>query len=300
MPLSLNPASLFSRTVRNRIGARTLGSNPMQAILQGGKQIVRHNIGGSFKGFLVGLVFSSIPTLTWSLSGLWELFTTATLELYYFDWNIPDDTLDQQAQAQWEAYGGILGGTAGSAIGFFACGVVPASSIMAFNEDLGRYVLREVGEEAFEEVTAQFSLALRMSIRNLARQTFGWLYKGARRWLKDPSNPVGNILFGGRANQVRETWGEANAPSWSFAQAVEEQVERIPSRFWQNFTEELIDEAIDSCIEAGYVLTGSIDTYWARQREAQIMLEPAQRVVEITPNRDNERETIVLAGPEPE
>ncbi len=228
------------------------------------------------------------------------MFTSAAIELYYFDWNIPDDQIDRQAKNRWTAYGGILGGTAGNALGFFACGIVPATSLFAFDERLASYVLREVSEEAFEELTFEIAYVIRLSLRNLARQTAGWMYKGARRWLKDPKNPIGGLLFGGRADEVREKWGEANSGSWSFAQAVEENIEKIPSTFWQNFTEELIDEAIDACIEAGYVVANSIEGYYAQQKLAQVLSNERQRVVEVTPNRQNEAEKFVLAGPESE
>lgn len=298
MAFSLNINSLFSRSVREAIGERTLKTNPLQNVLVNGKNAVRVAIGGSFNGFLVGLAFSTIPSLTWGLSGLWAMFTSASLELYYFDWNQPDDQIDQAAKQQWQQYGSLLGGLSGNAFGYFACGVVPATSMAVFNRDLAVYVLREVGEEAFEELTSQFSYALQQTVRNLARQSFGWLYKGARRWLKDPNNPVGDLIFGGRAAEVREKWGAANAPSWSFAQEVDEKVEKIPSQFWQNFTEEFIEEAIDACIEAGYVVANAAESFYARQRMSEVFSKEKSRVIEVTPNKDNDREKLILAGPE--
>lgn len=300
MGFTLTAGQLFSRQIRLGIGSRTTGGNPIQRLFQKGKELVNVAIGGNLKGFLVGFALSQIPSMLFSLSNLWSMFTSAAIELYYFDWNIPDDQIDQQAKNRWSAYGGILGGTAGNALGFFACGIVPATSLFAFDERLASYVLREVSEEAFEELTFELAYVLRLSFRNLTRQTAGWLYKGARRWLKDPSNPIGGLLFGANADNVRKTWGEKNAPSWSFAQAVDEKVEKIPNQFWQNFTEELIEEAIDACIEAGYVVANSIEGYYAQQKLAQTLSNERQRVVEVTPNRQNDAETFVLAGPESE
>lgn len=298
MAFSLNPSSLYSRVVRSRIGARAFNSNPMKSLRQGGKLVKQYAIGGSFKGYLIGFIMSQIPNLTWSLSGLWSLFTSSAIELYYFNWNQPDDAIDRQAKARWMMYGSLLGGTAGNAIGFFACGVVPASSLMVFNEDLGVYVLREVGEEAFEELTFNLSYALRLSVRNLARQSFSWLYKGARRWLRDPENKTLNVLFPGRAEEIKAKWGESGSQVWSFAQEVDEQIERIPSTFWQNFTEELIEESIDACIEAGYVVSNSVESFYARQRLSERFTQSPERVIEVQPNRDNDLEKITLAGPE--
>jgi hypothetical protein len=298
MGLSMTLGGLFSRVTRSKIGARTLNSNFLKKTFSAGREIVTTAIGGSWKGFLIGGLMSAIPSLTWSLSGLWSLFVDASLELYYFDWNVPDDRIDQQAKQRWQIYGSLLGGTAGSAIGFAVCGIVPASSLYLFNEELAQYVLKEVGEEAFEELTFNFAYALRLSVRNLTRQTFGWMYKGARRWLKDENNPVGRLIFGDRIDEVRKTWGASDAPSWSFAQAVDERIEKIPNQFWQNFTEELIEEAIDACIEAGYVVANSAESFYARQRLAETWTKEPARVVEVQPNRANEEEKIILAGPE--
>ncbi|MBW4486099.1 MAG: hypothetical protein KME14_26550 [Tildeniella torsiva UHER 1998/13D] len=300
MGFTLTTAQLYSRATRLQVGARSGAKGFLEKIFQAGKQIANYFTWGNLRGFLIGAALAQIPTLVFSLSNLWSMFTSAAIELYYFDWNIPDDRIDQQAKARWSAYGGILGGTAGNALGFFACGIVPATSLFAFDERLASYVLREVSEEAFEELTFEIAYVIRMSLRNLARQTAGWMYKGARRWLKDPKNPIGGLLFGGRADEVREKWGASNSESWSFAQAVEERVEKIPSTFWQNFTEELIEEAIDACIEAGYVVANSIEGYYAQQKLGQTLSNERQRVVEVTPNRQNESEKFVLAGPESE
>lgn len=300
MGITLTSNQLFSRGIRLQVGNRGGAGGFLDKIVNAGRQIASVFTWGNLRGFLIGAALAQIPSLVFSLTSLWTMFTSTALELYYFDWNIPDDQIDQAAKTRWSAYGGILGGTAGNALGFFACGIVPATSLFALDERLASYVLREVSEEAFEELTFELAYVLRLSFRNLTRQTAGWLYKGARRWLKDPENPIGGLLFGENAANVRKTWGEANAPSWSFAQAVETKIEKIPSQFWQNFTEELIESAIDACIEAGYVVANSVEGYYAQQKLAQALAQEAQRVVEVTPNRDNDAEKFVLAGPESE
>lgn len=300
MPIVLLPQELYSRRadLLNRLTGA--GGQLIDAVREIGGKVLKALTWGNLRGFLVGAILAQLPNMFWSLTNLWSMFTSAAIDLYYFDWNQPDDQIDAQARQRWSQFGGILGGTAGQAIGYFACGIVPASSLMAFDERLALHVLRDVGEEAWEDLRYQFSYALRLSIRNMTRQTANWLYKGARRWLKEPGNPFARALFGGRADEVQRTWGEANAQPWTFANQVEERIERIPSQFWQNFTEELIEEAIDSCIEAGYVVAQSIEGYYADQRAAQALALANSKVIEITPNKANESEKIILAGPEPE
>ena len=298
MSIRLVADQLYSRrpTLINRLTGA--GGQLIDAVKEVGGRVLKSLTWGNLRGFLVGAILAQLPNMFWSLTNLWATFTTAALELYYFDWNTPDSQLDAQAKQVWNQFGGILGGTAGQAIGYFACGIVPGSSLMAFDERLAMHVLRDVGEEAWEDLSYQFSYALRLSIRNMTRQTANWLYKGARRWLKQPGNPFAYALFGSRTAEVQAAWGESNGQSWSFAQAVEERIEEIPSTFWQNFTEELIEEAIDSCIEAGYIVTQSIESYYAAQKAAQALEAANHKIVEITPNKANDAEKIVLAGPE--
>lgn len=300
MPIVLLPQQLYSRRADLLDRITGAGGRLIDAVKEVGGRLLKAITWGNLRGFLVGAILAQLPGMFWSLTNLWSMFTSAAIELYYFDWNQPDAALDAQAKNSWMQFSNILGGTAGQAIGYFACGVVPASSLMAFDERLAVHVLREVGEEAWEELRYQFAFALQLSIRNLTRQTANWLYKGARRWLKEPGNPFARALFGGRTEEVQQKWGEAQAQPWSFAIEVEERIERIPSTFWQNFTESMIEEAIDSCIEAGYVVAQSIEGYYADRRAAQAVTVPAQKVVEIQPNRGNDAEKIVLAGPEPE
>lgn len=300
MPITLTSAQLYSRRgdLINRLTGA--GGRLVDAVKEVGGRVAKALTWGNLRGFLVGAILAQIPQMFFSLTNLWTMFTSAAINLYYFDWNAPDSRLDAQAKQSWQVFGSLLGGTAGQALGYFACGIVPGSSLMAFDERLAMHVLREVGQEAFEELSYQFSYALQLTMRNLARQSAHWLYKGARRWLKEPGNPFARALFGSRTEQVQQQWGAENAQSWSFAMEVEEQVERIPSQFWQNFTEEMIEEFIDSCIEAGYVVAQSIEGYYAERKAAEALQAANHKIVEITPNKSNDAEKIVLAGPEAE
>lgn len=297
MAINLDPANLFSRSVRANTAGRNFRVNPTSSTLVNGKPQILWNISNHFQGFATGLVLSSLPFITWSITTLWELVVQTATVVWYFDWNAPDDQLDRQAQQQWNAYGSIVGSAVGNTIGWLACGVLPATSMFAFNEGMAAYVLREVGEEAYEELIFNVASTIRFALRNLVQQGFLYTYQNVRRWLKNPDNPILDTIFPNRANEIRSTWGEADAPQFTFAQAVEERIEQIPSQFWRNFVEEAIDEAFDACVEAGYVVTSSVDGFLAQQRIAQAQANRS-RVVEVTPNRANDREKLILAGPE--
>ncbi|ESA37863.1 gliding motility protein [Leptolyngbya sp. Heron Island J] len=296
MGISLNAATLFSRVnARTRQFSRGLfqagGGLSAAGAAAGSLSLVNH-----LKGFAVGAVLQAIPSMIWSFSSLWTLFFQSTLQIFSFDWNRPDEALDQQVRNQWTAYGSVLGSVTGSTIGYLACGVLPATSLFAIDERMALYVTQQVGEEFIDEFIGQAAFAIRLAARNLVQQGAFDVYKNVRRWLKEDSNPILNTILGSqRAEEIKATWGEQSANPFTIYGAIDEQVERIPSAFWRNFTEEMIEEVFDSCIEAGYVVAYSLDGWFAQQRMAQ---QEAERVVEVQPDRTNDREKIVLAGPE--
>lgn len=296
MGLSFNTSSLFSRVnsrTRQFSSGLFKGSGGLSDLgaTAGSLSLVNH-----LKGFALGAALQAIPSMIWSFSSLWTLFFQSTLQVFTFDWNRPDDQLDQQIKGQWNAYGSILGSVAGSTIGYLACGVLPTTSLFAIDERMAMYVAKEVGEEFIDEFIGQASMAIRMGARNLVQQGAFEVYKNTRRWLKQDNNPMLNLIVGEeRAQHIKATWGEQGSNPFTIYGAIDEQVEKIPSDFWRNFTEEMIDEVFDSCIEAGYVVAYSLDGWFAQQKMAQ---SEADRVVEVQPDRTNDREKIVIAGPE--
>jgi hypothetical protein len=295
MGLSFSAADLLSRLNRK---AKTLATSPVGKNLVNGVIQNQVSFANYMKGFAISTALSAIPHLVWSITAVWDLFVQAALFVYYFDWNIPDSSLDAMATSQWRSYAGLLGGSVGNTLGWLGCGVLPATSIMAVNESMGAYVLREVGTEAFEEFTFNVAYVLRFTLTTLAQQGFYQSYKNIRKWLKDDSNPFLDRMFPGRANDIRQNWGASDSDSFTFAGEVEERIEKIPSEFWRNFTEELVEEAFDACIEAGYVVANSIDGYLAQQKLANRLDNDRLRVVEVKPDRSNDRETVIIAGPE--
>ncbi|MEM7063811.1 MAG: hypothetical protein AAF572_11685 [Cyanobacteria bacterium P01_B01_bin.77] len=296
MSLSFDAGSLFSRVNKrtrqfsSEIFKSSGGLGALGAAA-GSMSLINH-----LKGFALGAALQAIPSMIWSFSSLWNLFFQTTLQVFTFDWNRPDDQLDQQIKGQWNAYGAVLGSVAGSTIGYLACGVLPATSLFAIDERMAMYVAQQVGEEFLDEFIGQAAYAIRLGARNLVQQGAFEVYKNTRRWLKQDNNSMLNLIVGeDRAQEIKAKWGEQNAQPFTIYGAIDEQVDKIPSQFWRNFTEEMIDEVFDSCIEAGYVVAYSLDGWFAQQKMAQA---EAERVVEVQPDKTNTREKIIIAGPE--
>lgn len=298
MGLSITEGELTSRVVRKAIGIRKI--NPLQAstkdqddkgnffgwLWSGAKKLI---------GFLVRAAFGAIRL---TLTALWSAIHSTVDFIFNFNWNITDEQLDQQIKARFDAIGGILGGAVGNAIGWISCGVLPGAAVFAFNEAMGAYILRQVGEEFLEEISGHISAIIHFSFRAAAQSLFAWSFKNVRKWLKQPNNVFAQALFGDRYADVMAVWGKKNSPSYTFSDAIDERIEKIPNVFWRNFVSEAREEAWDACIEAGYVVAQSAESFMAAQKLQQQQVLGPQRTVEITPNRQSEHERIILTGSE--
>jgi hypothetical protein len=246
-----------------------------------------------FVGFLVSGVIS---LLSFSWTKLWGWIVGGVTFVANFDWNLTDESIDKQIQGLWDSFGGILGSAVGRAIGWIGCGLVPAAVIMTFNESLATHLLKEVGEQAINEMLDAATEVIQAGFRMGVQASFLWLYKNVRRALKDPNNPFGMALRGVVGATNVENWGKGE--SWTIASAIENAIESIPNTFLRNFVEEAWEEGTEACIEAGYAIAGGIDSFLAEQAIANNNILGTERIVEITPDRTVPGERIVLSGRE--
>lgn len=246
-----------------------------------------------FVGFLVSGV---VQLISFSWTKLWSWIVGGTQFIANFNWNISDESIDKQIEGLWNAFGGVLGGAVGRAIGWIGCGLVPAAAIMTFNEALATHLLKEVGEQALDELLDAASEVIQAGFRMGVQASFLWLYKNIRGALKDPANPLGIALRGLFGSEKIDKWGTGE--SWTIAGAIENAIESIPNTFLRNFVEEAWEEGTEACIEAGYAVAGGIDAWLAMQKVANNSVLGVDRTIEITPDRSVPDERIVLSGPE--
>lgn len=248
---------------------------------------------------LGGFLFAAAgKLLSFSLTSLWGWFTSTLQFIWNFNWNATDKDIDTQIQAKWDALGSMLGGTLGNFFGFIGCGVLPAATIFAFNEPLGAYIMANVLEEMKEEFLDNLSSLVRYTFISTTQTIMLASFKTARKFIKSNSAFFQRVL-GGNTEKALKAWGSEGSKPWSFALKVEEAVETIPSTFVKNFIEEFLEEAWEGCVEAGYVVANSIDSYMAAEKFKQQKLPVLGKTkyVEIKPNRSNDEQKIVLAGP---
>lgn len=265
-----------------------------------GPRVITAFAAGSLRvgaGLLARRVITAL-VLQFSFTALWGTIVSTAQFIWNFNWAATDAQLDQQIQGRYNAIGAILGGTLGNAVGWLACGLAPGATIFAFNPAMGAYVLKEVGEEAAEELAANVAALARLTVQSALQTALIGFYKNARRWFFSENNALAQALLGPNYAKARQEYLQGNAKPFTFAQAVEDRIEAIPNLFIRNFIEEFLEEAWEGCVEAGFVLANSVESFLALQKFQQEQALGKERVVEITPDRSVEKEKIVLAGPE--
>ncbi len=300
MPISLRVSELSSRTERQKVGERTI--NPMSDSSppdQGGiAGIVTSFIKGiaGLGGFLVSKI-TGFFSFSWTK--FWGFIVQAKQYIWNFNWNATDAQLDTEINNRFKQLAIQLGGATGNALGWLFCGVVPAATIMAFNEPLGAYALKAVTEEGLEELADNFGALFKQLYIQGTIAVATWAYKSVRKVIKSNAKFVGKI-FGAKIEYALQAWGEKDSKPWSFAMSYENALEKIPNATLREAVEEFGEEFDEACTEAGYVIANSVDTFYAQKmlEKQQFPLLGEVRYVEITPNRNLPDNKIILGGDE--
>lgn len=293
MPLNINLGSLASRVVRSTITASTGGTrkfslNGLSTSTSGGIVSFIWNGFARFGGFLLGKVISLLfSALIFSFTALWGILIAAFHYVWTFNWNATDAQLDAAIKQGFVQLAGTFGATLGNALGYIVCGAIPGLLTATFNEPLAVHMLEEIGDEAADEIASNLANLIKQTGMQLVKMTMAWLYKNTRAFFRSgAANTTRKLIQSGAISQNTIDKAKASKDQpWSFAIAFNNLVESIPNQALQNFVEEFFDEFSDACIESGYIIAGSLDTFFASQRLANINFFGGTETIEIYPNR---------------
>ncbi|MEH2130125.1 MAG: hypothetical protein V7K86_05600 [Nostoc sp.] len=295
--------ALESRLVRTEIGERVVQG--LELTSQSGGDSVFDKagkfLGGllSLDGFVVSKIFGLVA-FDWN--GFWGwLFSTAT-SIFNFNWNASDEELDAPIKAGFTQLAGTLGQTLGQVVGYTACGFLPGVVIFSFNEALGTQVLTKVSEKFVEGFFQNLGLLLTQALQVGVQALIVGTYKNVRKIIKSTSSFIKSNFGGSALTNAIDAWGSANSKPWSFAGEVKKFEEFVFGKEGAKaiFGQQLIQQATQSCIEAGYVVTNSVDSALAQQALANEVINVLgqEKYVEITPNKSVPTETIIIGGQE--
>lgn len=231
-------------------------------------------------------ILSGIFTFSWSK--FWASCTSAVRFVLNFNFNATDADLDAQIKQAEIALAAAKGSLAGQSLGFAICGFLPTATIAVFNEPLALYMLKELGEEAAEEIAASLATLVTLQIQQAARMAFVALFKNYRTLLRGAAVGFaqGLVNIGVLTQEsVDKANKERNKP-WSIAGALEQSIDSIEDPALQAYAEELWDEFGESCIEAGFIVASGADSFYAQQRIANESMFGSEHTIEIELNRN--------------
>lgn len=178
--------------------------------------------------------------------------------IYNFNWQISDKQIDTQINQAYDAIFETFGEAVGSSLGYLVCGGLPGMVAFAFSPAVAALVMADLTEEATEELFENLSIiangVFAITLGVVALKSF----KSARRYLKRPDNPFYQILVKQVGKKNLEKWGNEGNEPLVFSQKVEDKIESIKDVKLKNFVEGLYEGFVDSCVEAGYIVSNRV------------------------------------------
>lgn len=276
----LNRDSLASKVVREIIGERVvnLAEEYTGGDNNGGGLISQiFNLSSRLVGFVVSAVLSGIG---WGLSSLWDIAVEAYFEIKYFDWAQTDAEIKTDLAANDALIAGAFGRLAGTGL-VWLTGIGLAVGLSFKFPVVASRVALAIAEEGGQEI--------RSALTNLI--------------IASRTAAIRSALLGGLLTARKlELFGlkpviNAQKP-WTFADEIEKKIEALPSAGLRAFVSQFGDAVEDSIIEMGYVISFTLDDYYAAQRFTSQAMLGVERTIELTPNIAVPDERIILEAPQ--
>lgn len=292
MPLALNLSNFSSRRIRTASvagGVRRIATTgtAQQGELEGFAAV--WDITKKFGASLMSFAFAAIAhLLKFDFQKLWGQIVSGALFIWNFNWNITDAQIDDQIKQAEIALAAQQGTLRGQALGRVICGIVPAIGVAVFNQPLALYMMRELGEDSADEIASNLATLVSLQFQQTSRVAFFTLFKNHRTLFRGAAKGFADAMVRlGQFNQadVDKMNKKRNQP-WSFSNAKDEQIEGIKNPVDRAYWESLWDEFQDSCIEAGFIIAGAADGFFAQQKMANQSQFGTERIIEIEPMRN--------------
>lgn len=273
----LDRDSLASKVVREIIGEQVVNLTEQYESQTGGILSQIFNLGVRLTGFLVKAVLSGIG---WTLSSLWDVVVEAYFEIKYFDWNQTDAEIKSDLAQNSANIAGAFGRLAGTGLVWLAGVGVSVGLSFQFPVVASRVALA-IAEEGGQEIRSALVNLIVVSRQAAIRSMLLGGLLTARKLELFGLKPVVN----------------AQKP-WTFAQEIETKIEALPSAALRSFVSQFGEAVEDSIIEMGYVISFTLDDYFASQRFAAQSMLGAERTIELTPDVAVANERIIIESPQ--
>lgn len=281
MALTFAVESLRSRTTSAAIQAKRTASTALKGAKGWLAKLAKMG------GWLVGKI---VKYFNLDFSRLWDMIVQGYFALKYFDWNATDEALNKQMEANNKRIAVAAAQTIGTYLGWGA--------VRLANFFLGRFLGSKAKQTAAKIKVPVLSARVGLA---LAEEGNEEVASEVRRFLSvtagaQISNGFIAFILAARKNHwfglESITKPQSNG---SIAQKIEEKIEKLPE-FWRQPVEELIESFEEAIVEAGYVISYTIDDHVAAMRYATQTSQGPDRTIEITPEGSEEK--LVFAGPQ--
>lgn len=230
-------------------------------------KLARFIISSAIRFFAIKLVFSQ----------LWEILVEKYFELKNFDWNQMDSDIQNQIKSNNEQIAGAAGSLFGSGLVWTVSAVIAGKLIGRYPVLAGKIAL-ELADEGKSEITGQLNNFFIVARNSLITN-----------WILSTFLTIRKLRLFGLAPVTTEK------KPWTIAEnVVDSFIDYFFSGVSEAFVRQALEQIEESLIEVGYVISLTIDDFYAAQKAAQ--QDEPERTIIITPNRETESEQLVLTG----
>lgn len=287
-------------TTSNNAGLRRFATDGTNKVIQEGAEESFWDGLKRFGGSLLSVATWQPPWLRFSFSSLWSMIVGTTQSLLHFNWNATDAELDAQIKQAEIAIAAARGAARGAFAGYLICGIAPTAAIAVVNEALAVYTLAKLGEEAADEIMSSVATLIQLQLRKEVKSAFFTIFKNYRGILRPAAIGFAQILqrIGAIDQESVDKANKKKNEPWTIAGTFEDTEDRIVDPAMQAEYEEFWEEFGESCIEAGYIVAGSLDEWFlqqaivddAKKQNDHVVLMSPSGAINTTANNVNDEE----------
>jgi hypothetical protein len=195
--------------------------------------------------------------------------------LYNFNFNISETEIKAQINAAWVRIAGLTGSGLGKTIGTISAGALGyGACLVIFPGPVAALLGRKIASELLLQLAGELGLIIKLIFVAAFQAASLWLYGKVKQAIKgsDKSFIAKLKKKGFDSGQIAKAMAERDKP-WSLRGKVEEFKEFLGGNndAQKAFAENLIEDAQESFIEAGYTVAGIMDEYVASQQNPNLL-----------------------------
>lgn len=241
------------------LGAVAVGATVV--VLSGVAAAIYAGVGAFLAGGLV-IKLGVLATFTALFFG----FVAASTFIYSFNWNISDKELRDSVKSRVESLYSLFGQAVGTSLGYLVGGGIPGMLAFAINPTVAAAILVDLNQEVRDEVVGELTQISYGCFGTLIYALTAQAFTSARKWIKRPGTPLYKVFASAIGEENLQKWGNPGSESFQFSEKVEKKIENIQDSRLKNFTQEFYDSFGEAMVDAGFIVTNSIDEYIAAQK----------------------------------